>query len=249
MLNYFYHKIPLLLKTILFCLLQLFVLSCAIYFLLEAFVHHYQLELYAPISMIGFLSQLDIRVIGMISGCLLAVTGLFYLDSNRFVKRVKGVMDDSLIERKLEDNFEHFGAKENYDSLVKNLASIFSLYKAFDNMKTARISLELDTSRTLLNNISEGVMFVDSHKVVSYVNHVAEQMLKLVPGEIIGKAIVRKITNEKLLESLDNAIEFEQKVIGKVIAIRNDEKLIMNVFPIKDKSAQIIRLMIIFKPI
>jgi transcriptional regulator with PAS, ATPase and Fis domain len=248
MFSYFYHKMPLILKTILFCVLQLLVLSGAMYFLLDAFVSHFQLELYASISLFDFFKQLDIRIVAFIITCMLAVTGLFYMDSNRFVKRIKHVIDDSLVERKLEENFEHFGATENYDSLVKNLSSVFSLYKGFDNMKTSRISLELDTTKTLLNNITEGVLFVDTHKVVTYINHVAEQMLRLVPGEIIGKAIVRKITNEKLLESLDSAVEFEQKVIGKVIAIRNEEKLLMNVFPIKDKMGEIIRLMIIFKP-
>ena len=248
MLSYFYHKVPLVLKTIFFSLLQILVLIGSMYFLLDAFVHHFKLELHAPTSILEFVKQLDTRVLAMIVGSLFFVTGLFYLDSNRFVKRVKKAMDESLLERKLEENFEHFGEKENYDSLVKNLSSLFSLYKSFDNMKTARISLELDTSRMLLNNILEGVLFVDSHKVVTYVNHVAEQMFRLVPGEIIGKTIVRKITNEKLLESLDNAIEFEQKVIGKIIIIRSDEKLVMSVFPVKNSRGNIIRLMIVFKP-
>ena len=65
-------------------------------------------------------------MIGAFVGSLFFVTGLFYLDSNRFVKRVKKAMDESLLERKLEENFEHFGEKENYDSLVKNLSSLFS---------------------------------------------------------------------------------------------------------------------------
>lgn len=249
MFDYFYHRVPLLFKTILFTILQIVVLAGAMYILLSEFVHHFQLELYAPVSILDFFKQLDLRIIVAIIFCLFSVTGLFFLDSNRFVKRVKKVMDDSLIERKLEDNFEHFGVKENYDSLVKNLCSIFSLYKLFDNMKTGRITLEMDTSKTLMNNISEGVLFVDNHKVVTYINHVAEQMLRLVPGEIIGKAIVRKITNEKLLESLDNALEFEQKVIGKLIIIRAEEKLQMNIFPIKDRSGLVVRLMVVFKAV
>ena len=92
---------------------------------------------------------------------------------------------------------------------------------------------------------SEGVVFLDQHKVVTYVNHVFERMMKLVPGEIVGKVLVRKVTNRKFLECVDNAIEFDQKVTGKVIPMRGEGALVMNVFPIKDKFGEVVRIMIV----
>ena len=78
-------------------------------------------------------------------------------------------------------------------------------------MKSSRISMEITSIKALINVISEGVIFVNQDKVVTHINHQAEELLRLIPGEIIGEAISRYINDEHILEHLNVALMNDQK--------------------------------------
>ena len=52
--------------------------------------------------------------------------------------------------------------------------------------------MEITSIKALINVISEGVIFVNQDKVVTHINHQAEELLRLIPGEIIGSVADRR---------------------------------------------------------
>ena len=113
-------------------------------------------------------------------------------------------------------------------------------------MKSAKANMEASTIKPLLNNVSEGIIFVNKYKVVSHINHVAESMLGLIPGEALGDTISRKINHEQVQDLIENTIEFDQKVVDEKI---ENEDLTISIHPIKDKFGDLVRVVIILKAV
>ena len=110
-------------------------------------------------------------------------------------------------------------------------------------MKTARIVLESSTIKQLMNSVSEGLILVNKDLIVTHINHVSEHDLGLIPGEIIGEAMSRKINNEILIQSLEKVFEFDHKYLDLDI---KQYDLIASIYPLKDKFGDIIRALVIF---
>ena len=51
-----------------------------------------------------------------------------------------------------------------------------------------------------MNNIFEGIILVNSHKVVTHINQPANELLKLIPGEIIDQSLSRKVSHPKVMK-------------------------------------------------
>ena len=75
----------------------------------------------------------------------------------------------------------------------------------------------------------------------------AEHYLKLIPGEIIGEVINRKIHHEPLLCLIEEVFEEELKAMNKVIEIEPNKPLTINIIPINDNEGTILRICIILQ--
>ncbi|MFC1770822.1 PAS domain-containing protein [Candidatus Margulisiibacteriota bacterium] len=190
--------------------------------------------------------------IRLFSLCALAALPIFiflYFDINNFIKKINTSLQEALSERKLESHFNDLFSGKTFSEIYKNLLSTFSIFKSFDNMKTTQISVESSSLKVLLNLIDEGAILVNQEKIVTHINHPAEIILKLIPGEIINQTISRQITNQEILDNLDKALEKEIKTTNLEITLKGEIKLLLNISLIKNKAGETARALIIFKEI
>ena len=170
---------------------------------------------------------------------------LYAYDHQVFMNRIKYAIGHSLEDRKIEEQFADFVQAPTYDRVLSNLEQVFKLYRSFDSLKTSRLALEISSIRLLSSQVEEGVIIVDSEKVVTYINYVAEGQLGLIPDEILGEDIARKISQEDVLEGLENALQFDQKLVEHRIELKDSTPYCLSVLPVKDKFGEIIRALII----
>ena len=182
----------------------------------------------------------------LVFAILILSIGIYCLDYFFFFKAIRLRMKESLQERKLDANFSELATFSHFSSLLTKLSQLFSFYKSLENMKTARIVLEMSTIKPLINAITEGVLFVNKEKVVTHINHVGERIFGLIPGEIIGETIIRMINDQPLMDAIDKALEFDQKIVDMSC---EDVSARFSVFPIKDKFGDIIRVLIILNAV
>ena len=162
----------------------------------------------------AILSQINLQPITLICVTCIGILVILVIDIATFTKRINKEIRDSLKERKLEHNFSNFYNSNNFNDIITHLEEVFSLYKSFDNLKTSRTVLEVGTIKQIINNMSKGVILINKDLVVTHANHVIEDMLGLIPGEILGQAISRQVNNDILLASLEKSLEFDQKFIN-----------------------------------
>ena len=105
----------------------------------------------------------------------------------------------------MKDNFSQFYSAKVFKGR-ENIERVFVLYRSFDNLKVSGV-LEVATTKQLMNNIKDGVMFINRELVVTHINHIAEQKLGFISGEVLGQTLSRKMDNEILLDSLDKVFD------------------------------------------
>jgi PAS domain-containing protein len=182
-----------------------------------------------------------IRAIGLAAvGTLLALL-LMHIHLDSFIKQLNETIKESLVERKLDVNFEEFYQGKTFESIGSNFAALFNLLRSLDNMKSSRISLESNSLKILTNNIPEGVAIINKEKIVTQVNHAAEKMLRLIPGEIIGQSISRKISSPLIMESLDLCLNEDKKIVNERLELKESQVLNLNIFPVKNKFGETVR--------
>lgn len=201
-----------------------------------------------PVSW-AVLSQSFYKMLAAVCSAIIIVFLYLYFDLHGFQSQLRGRIRESLEERHLEQELAHFYQPKTLQDLTESVDHLFHLYKTFDQMKTSRCYTEALTSKILMNNLEEGVMVVDTHKTVTAINHSAEQLLRLIPGEILGLSISRKISNNTLLESLDLVVEKGQKVIDKRMALPERKKLQMTILPVTNKKYEVVRALILLTPV
>lgn len=243
MFKFFSHRISIIVKLFFFIagFLGAIYLACfAIYntFVSYLFTNH---NISFHFSDITSLIPLDSIIISVL--IILLLTVFIALDLIIFVKKINDQIKESLSDRKLTEQFSQFYSSMTFFGILKNLKSLLSLFKSFDNMKTARIVLESSTIKQLMNSVSEGLILVNKDLIVTHINHVSEHDLGLIPGEIIGEAMSRKINNEILIQSLEKVFEFDHKYLDLDI---NQYNLVASIYPLKDKFGDIIRALVIF---
>ena len=108
--------------------------------------------------------------------------------------------------------------------------------------------MEISSIKSLINVISEGVIFVNQDKVVTHINHQAEELLRLIPGEVIGETISRYITDSNILEHLNVALQNDQKITDIKLTIRETDFVNLTILPVKNKYGELVRPLFIFKP-
>jgi PAS domain-containing protein len=172
---------------------------------------------------------------------------VMYFDLKYFLSRLNNHFKYAIARKKMIPNLEEFQSRDLFQDISVNANQMFSLFKNFDQMKSSRISMEITSIKALINVISEGVIFVNQDKVVTHINHQAEELLRLIPGEIIGEAISRYIVDTQLLEHLNTALQNDQKLTDIKLTIRETEFVKMTVLPIKNKFGELVRAVIVLK--
>jgi transcriptional regulator with PAS, ATPase and Fis domain len=202
------------------------------------------LQVKIPISMF----QND-YILFFIFGALISVVllMLMYFDLTYFLNRMNHHFKYAIARKKMIPNLEEFHSKDLFQDIAHNANQMFSLFKNFDQMKSSRISLEITSIKSLINVIAEGVIFVNQDKVVTHINHQAEEVLRLVPGEIIGEAISRHVSNNEFLEHLNTALSNDQKITDIPLNLRDDESVILTILPVKNKFGELTRAIIVIK--
>lgn len=244
MLSSLTHKLPLSLKLTLFFLGIIASITSTLYYLHKNISDTLFNQYAISIDLKTIIPTLPPLPFAIILSVLLLLFILISIDIISFIKTINAEIKNSLDDRKLNKNFDHFFTSYSFFTITKNIKSIFNLYKSFDNMKTARIVLEVSTIKQLMNNVSEGLILVNKNSIVTHLNHVSEHDLGLIPGECIGQAISRKISNEILLESLEKAFDFDTKFVDLDL---EEDNLTASIYPLKDKFGDTIRALIMLK--
>ncbi|MBT5855282.1 PAS domain-containing protein [bacterium] len=187
------------------------------------------------------------RYLALGAGGCIAITILFYNHIMSYIRLINRQLMRAVVKKKLTVGFEDFQSRDVFQELTRNANSIFALFKSFDQMKSARISLEVTSIKLLMNTISEGVLLINREKVVTHVNHQAEDMLRLIPGEIIGETILRHISESHFLESLDKVLQNERKVTDVELKLREDRPLKLTILPIKNKFGELVRALVVLQ--
>ena len=144
-------------------------------------------------------------------------------------------------------NLEEFKSKDLFQDITEHANQMFSLFKNFDQMKSSRIFLEVTSIKSLINVISEGVIFVNQDKVVTHINHQAEEFLRFIPGEVIGEVLSRHINHDDLLLNIDTCLKNDQKITDLLLTFRETEQVRVTILPIKNKLGDMIRAIIIIR--
>lgn len=229
----------------------LFIILCVIQFLAGLFMAS-QINKYlhahdagVTVNLADLLSFFQFQGIIGIVAISLMITIIIYFDVRLFLNETMNGIRESLTERKLHSVFPELYKASSFSDVYKNLTMLLGMYKSFDQMKTARLALEVSTTKQLMNMVDEGVMLINKENVVTHINHVGEQLLKLIPGEIIGETVSRKISNELFLQSIEKGLEYDHKIIDEKIEFSKQYFLDVSVIPIKDKYGSVVRALII----
>jgi len=239
MIKLFLHRIPLVAKAI-----GLFLILCGVQLLSSFFVLKQSL-LVSNVSDLLVFFKFE-GLVGVVA-LSLAITLVIYFDIHFFLKETMKSIKESLTERKLDEAFIDLTKATSFSDVYTHNTKLLNLYKSFDHMKTARLALEVSSIKQLMNNVDAGVVLINKELVVTHINHSGEQFLKLLPGEIIGETVSRKISNEAFLETVNNALKYDQKLIDEAIEIIKGTTLSVSVLPIKDKYGDVVRALVIVK--
>ena len=79
--------------------------------------------------------------------------------------------------------------------------------KEYQNINIDKIIAERKKSETIVREINDGIIVVDSHNKISLVNRAAEAILFKSENEIIGKHILEVIKNENIFKMTKDALE------------------------------------------
>jgi len=170
---------------------------------------------------------------------------LIFWDVHLFLRRINNKLVQAVAKKKLSITFNVFETHDLYESITKNANALFAIFKSYDNMKSSRVSLEVNTIKLLMNTVKEGVILVNRNKVVTHINHQAEDILRLVPGEIEGEAISRNVSHETFLDSLDSSLSQDKKITNLPLVLADDVKINLTILPIKNKFGDLVRALIV----
>lgn len=243
-----FDRIPLLWKYLLMSLLIFVSFYASFYFFLQRVLTILNQSINVQVSETLFRRDFLFFFIlsSIISVFLLLV---MYFDLRYFLARLNHHFKYAIARKKMIPNLEEFKSKDLFQDISQNANQMFSLFKSFDQMKSSRISMEITSIKALINVIAEGVVFVNQDKVVTHINHQAEELLRLVPGEIIGEALSRYLNDGEILDHLNTALVNDQKITDIHVSLRDTEKINLTILPVKNKFGDMIRAIIVFQKI
>lgn len=163
------------------------------------------------------------------------------------IKRLLTQFEDAVYKKQLFIEPQLKAGQSLYAKLVLKIKEAIVLMKDYDTMKTSRISLEVNSLKLLMNHVSEGVMLINQNKIITHVNHQAEQLLGLIPDESVGELVSRYIADQELLLAIDQVMESQKKVSDLHVNLLQKHPTDVFVFPVKNKFGELIRLLVLFK--
>lgn len=152
-----------------------------------------------------------------------------------------------LKDKKLLSVSSHLAEAPSFAKLSSNTDQLLQLLKSLDTLKMEKIQVESLSLKVLMNNIEEGAFIVNRSKVVTQINFEAEALLLLRPGEIVDQAISRKISNPIVLDTVDDSMKHDKKFTELEFHLKEDEPLLLDVFPIKNKFGEVLRALAIVR--
>lgn len=173
---------------------------------------------------------------------------IFYFFKNRaLIEQLNHIAFHALEERKLTQSFPALSNAKKTSVAAKNIQDLIILFKSFDTMKASRIMVECSSIKMIINQVQEGILIVNREKIVTHINHPAEQLLKLIPGEILGETISRKISHPDILEKIDLSLSQSQKTKEKVVKFQDGTTLELTILPVNNKLTEVIRCILFIK--
>lgn len=172
---------------------------------------------------------------------------LLHWDLLHYLRSINGRLRYAIAKKRIKTSFPTFHTGDVIESISSNANALMNMFKSFDKMKSARISQEVISIKLLMNIIAEAVLLVNSDGVVTHVNHHAEALLKLIPGEIIGESISRHVSQPDLISALERSNHHEQRTIDLPITLKEGDGLSLSVLPVKDKFGELVRSIVILK--
>lgn len=171
---------------------------------------------------------------------------LFYLDVYHYLKHLNQQLVKAISDKKLKITFSNRLSKDILGKITRHSNQLLDMFRHFDELKSARVTLEVNTNRQLMNTISEGIIFLDPDKVITHLNHHAEKFLGFAPGETVGQVIVRYINDETFCDVIEMALS-DHKTVAKDIIIYEKPYKISSI-PIKNRKGQLLRVLISLCP-
>ena len=107
--------------------------------------------------------------------------------------------------------------------------------------------MEVTTIKQLMNSIDEGVILVSLDRLITHINHHAETMLRFVPGEVLGQAVSRFISQSDVLDAIDECLDKGIKTASLEAVMSDEESYLFKIFPIRNKQKSTQRALIIVK--
>jgi len=187
----------------------------------------------------------EILSLVLITEGLIILTAFLYC--RKFIFRMNKELKHVLQERRLENNLTSFYQAKTLPQILQNVHKLFGLFKSFDHMKASRINVETQSLKAILNNIQEGIILVNTDRVVTHINHRAESMLRLLPGEIIEQTLSRKVSCPTVLDIISRTIAEDHKFLNVAFCIREEVPLSLDSYPIKNTFGEVIRVVAIIR--
>ncbi|MBT6121312.1 PAS domain-containing protein [bacterium] len=172
---------------------------------------------------------------------------IIYVDNKWFTKSINNMIADSLKERNLLTPCADLSKGKTPQDILTNTSQLLQLYLTFSQIKTGNLSLWIHTNKAILNQVSDGIIIINNDKVVTHINHISEQILGLLPSEILGQLISRKISNPEFLKIVSNTITEDVKTIDNPIELKDRKRVKLSVIPVKNNQELLQRTLIILK--
>jgi PAS domain S-box-containing protein len=145
---------------------------------------------------------------------------------------------------------------------LSNLIGIILLFLYRKEKKDYEISLHNEKEKAIitLKSIGDGVITIDEKSIITFINPVAENILRFSNSEVVGKEINEVInlidteTKDKINFSINKVInEVNSKILSQNIHLLNkDNKLFEieeSISPIRDKKGMIFGVVFIFRDV
>ncbi|MBT5955111.1 PAS domain-containing protein [bacterium] len=172
---------------------------------------------------------------------------VIYIDNRWFTKTLNEMTKESLSDRNLLTSCVDLSEGKTQQEILTNVSQVLQLYLTFSQIKTENLSLWIHTHKEILSQVTDGIIIINNDKVVTHINHISEQILGLLPSEILGQIISRKISNPEFLQIVANTITDDVKTINHPIECKDNKCIKLSVIPIKNNQELRLRTLIILK--
>lgn len=182
------------------------------------------------------LSQLFLKYASVGGFLVMAIWVFFYRDLQKQLQYLNQQLANSVAKKRMVVSFDQFSNDDIFGEIGRNASQLFSLFRYYDGMKSSRISMEVGTTKQLMNSMQEGVILVNPERLITHINHTAESMLRFVPGEVLGQAVSRFISQTDVLQAIEDCLDKGLKTASLILEISDGDRYEFRCFPIKNKQ-------------